>query len=76
LLIGLCFQMLNINPILSLKYAAMGYGLTAPFAIAIIIHISNNKSIMGIHRNGLLVNLLGLITLAIMTICGILYFML
>jgi NRAMP (natural resistance-associated macrophage protein)-like metal ion transporter len=74
LFIGLLFQMLKINPIQSLKYAAIGYGLTAPFAIAIIIHISNNKSIMGIHRNSLIVNILGLISLALMTICGLLYF--
>jgi Mn2+/Fe2+ NRAMP family transporter len=39
--------------------------------IAIILHISNNKKIMGQHTNGKLSNILGFITLILMTFSAI-----
>jgi Mn2+/Fe2+ NRAMP family transporter len=41
--------------------------MTAPVLIAIILHISNNKEIMGKNINSRLSNLLGLAALVIMT---------
>jgi Mn2+/Fe2+ NRAMP family transporter len=43
------------------------HGLTAPVMIAIILHISNNKKVMGKHTNSRLANVLGFIALILMT---------
>jgi len=67
LIIGLSMDFLGISPIKALIYTAILYGLTAPVLIAIILHISNNKKVMGKFTNGLLSNVAGGITLVLMT---------
>jgi Mn2+/Fe2+ NRAMP family transporter len=47
------------------------YGLTAPVLIAMILHISNNKKIMGEYVNGPKANILGCTALIIMTAAAI-----
>jgi len=78
LLLGLSINYIGISPIQSLIYTAILYGLTAPVLIAIIIHISNNKKIMGTNVNGKLSNFLGFSALIIMSVAAIalLYFQL
>lgn len=67
LLLGLSLNYIGISPIQSLIYTAVLYGLTAPVLIAMILHISNNKKIMGEHVNGWLANVMGFTALIIMT---------
>ena len=67
LLLGLCMNYLGISPIQALIYTAVLYGITAPVLIAIILHISNNKAIMGNNVNSLWSNIFGTIALLIMT---------
>jgi Mn2+/Fe2+ NRAMP family transporter len=62
---------IGITPIQSLIYTAILYGLTAPVLIAIILHISNNKEIMGEYVNGRLTNVLGFLALVIMSVAAI-----
>jgi Mn2+/Fe2+ NRAMP family transporter len=45
--------------------------LTAPVLIAIILHISNNKKIMGEKTNGKISNILGFATLVLMTVTAV-----
>ena len=71
LLLGLSLNYIGITPIQSLIYTAILYGLTAPVLIAIILHISNNKKIMGKNVNGKLSNLLGFSALLIMTVAAV-----
>ena len=71
LIIGLLLNYIGISPIKALIYSAILYGLTAPVLIAIILHISNNKKIMGQHTNGRMSNILGSTALVLMTIAGI-----
>jgi len=71
LFLGLMMHYLGLSPIKALIYSAILYGLTAPVLIAIILHISNNKSIMGEHTNGLRSNILGFSTLLLMTVAAI-----
>ncbi|MBZ5855488.1 NRAMP family divalent metal transporter [Flavihumibacter profundi] len=71
LLIGLSLDFLGVSPIKALLYTAISYGLTAPVLIAIILHIGNNKKIMQEHTNSKLSNILGFITLILMTIAAI-----
>jgi Mn2+/Fe2+ NRAMP family transporter len=71
LLLGLSLNYIGISPITALIYSAILYGLTAPVLIAIIIHIANNKKVMGKYTNGGLSNLLGFLTLVLMTFAAV-----
>jgi NRAMP (natural resistance-associated macrophage protein)-like metal ion transporter len=76
LILGLLMNYIGIPPIKALIYSAILYGLTAPVLIAIILHIANNKTVMGKYTNGRLSNFLGFTTLLLMTAAAVvlLYF--
>ncbi len=76
LLLGLAVNYLGFSPIKALLYAAILYGLTAPILIAVILHICNNKLVMGEYTNSRKSNILGIITFLVMTIAAamLLYF--
>lgn len=67
LLLGLSMNYIGISPVKALIYTAILYGITAPVLIAIILHISNNKAIMGTYVNSKISNILGIAALLIMT---------
>ena len=67
LLLGLSLNYIGISPIQALIYSAILYGLTAPVLIAIILHISNNKKIMGKFTNGPISNIFGFTALVLMS---------
>ena len=71
LILGLSLNYVGITPIQSLIYTAILYGLTAPVLIAIILHISNNKLIMGENVNSKKENILGTAALLIMTVAAV-----
>ena len=71
LILGLSLNYIGITPIQSLIYTAILYGLTAPVLIAIIVHISNNKKIMGENVNGPITNLLGFLAFIVMTLAAV-----
>ena len=71
LLVGLSLDFLGVSPIKALLYTAISYGLTAPVLIAIILHIGNNKKIMGMNTNSKFSNILGFITLILMSVAAI-----
>ena len=75
LLLGLSLNYVGISPIKALIYTAILYGVTAPVLIGIILHISNNKKIMGIYVNGIWMNILGFAALVIMLVAAILLFL-
>lgn len=76
LIVGLSLDLLGISPINALLYTAILYGVTAPVMIGIILHIANNRKIMGQFTNNSLSNLLGCITFLLMTLAAgaLLYF--
>jgi len=71
LILGLTLNYIGLSPVKALIYSAILYGLTAPVLIAIILHISNNKKIMGKNTNGKISNILGFAALALMTVAGV-----
>jgi NRAMP (natural resistance-associated macrophage protein)-like metal ion transporter len=71
LILGLSLNYIGISPIKALIYSAVLYGLTAPVLIAIILHISNNRKIMGKNTNGIISNILGSVTLILMTMAAV-----
>ncbi|MFC6875926.1 NRAMP family divalent metal transporter [Flavobacterium myungsuense] len=70
LILGLSLNYIGISPINALIYTAILYGLTAPVLIAIILHIANNKKIMGRNVNSVTVNILGFLAFIIMTLAA------
>ena len=70
-LVGLLINYSGLSPVKALFYTAILYGLTCPVMIALVIHIANNKKIMGEQTNGKLSNLLGGITLLLMTVAAV-----
>ena len=71
LILGLSLNYIGISPIKALIYSAILYGLTAPVLIAIILHISNNKKIMGKNTNGKTSNIFGFVALILMTLAAV-----
>ena len=71
LILGLSLNYIGISPVKALIYTAILYGLTAPVLIAIILHISNNKKVMGEFTNSRKSNILGFATLIIMTVAAV-----
>lgn len=68
LLLGLSLNYIGITPVQALIYAAIFYGVTAPVLIAIILHICNNKSVMGEFVNSKRSNIFGITALVLMSI--------
>ncbi|NEW78918.1 MAG: divalent metal cation transporter [Gelidibacter sp.] len=71
LIVGLALNFIGVSPIKALLFTAIAYGLTAPILIAIILHIGNNKEIMKANTNSKISNILGFITLSVMTVAAI-----
>jgi NRAMP (natural resistance-associated macrophage protein)-like metal ion transporter len=71
LILGLLLNYIGISPMQALVYTAILYGITSPILIAIVLHIANNKRIMGEHTNGKVSNILGIITLIVMTFAAV-----
>jgi len=72
LIMGLAVNYIGLSPMTTLLNAAILYGLTAPVIIGIILHICNNKSVMGMFINSVKSNILGFTTLIVMTIASVL----
>ena len=72
MIIGLLINFLGISPIKMLFYTAVLYGLIAPLLIALILHISNNKKIMGEYTNSRWTNIFGIASFVLMSAASIL----
>ena len=71
LIIGLLIHFVGISPIQALIYTAVLYGVTAPVLIALILHICNNKKIMGRYTNNFWSNFFGIATFLLMTVSSL-----
>jgi NRAMP (natural resistance-associated macrophage protein)-like metal ion transporter len=70
-LVALGINLTGINPVKALLYTAILYGVTAPVLIAIIMHICNNKKLMKEYTNKKYSNVVGVITLLVMSAAAI-----
>jgi NRAMP (natural resistance-associated macrophage protein)-like metal ion transporter len=64
--VGLVLDLLGVNPIRMLFLSALVNGLVAPPLLVLVMLAANNRKIMGNETNGLMLNLLGWTTVAIM----------
>ncbi|MEY4722909.1 MAG: hypothetical protein RLZZ324_422 [Candidatus Parcubacteria bacterium] len=69
--IGLVTNFIGIPPFKMLYYTAIFNGLVAPPLMFLILHISSDRAVMGVHVNGRVSNGLGWIIMAVMTLAGL-----
>ena len=65
--IGFLMNFAQINPFKALFYTAVIYGVISPILILFILLIANNKKVMGNLVNDKVTNILGILTLLIMS---------
>lgn len=70
-IIGLLMNFASIPPFKLLYYTAVLNGLCAVPLMVLILLISNNKSIMNKHTNGIFSNILGVSITGIMALCAV-----
>src|SRR5205823_1619333 len=70
MLVGTILSVAHANPIKLLIWSAVINGLLAPPLIVIILVVCNNRTVMGEHRNGRALNVLGVIGVAMMTLAA------
>ncbi len=71
-LIGMTLNFTGINPITALVGAGVLNGLLAPLLLIVLMHIANNRQIMGDRVNSRLTNFLGGLTIVIMGLAAVL----
>jgi NRAMP (natural resistance-associated macrophage protein)-like metal ion transporter len=71
ILSALLINITGISPMHALILTAVIYGLTAPLLIGMILHICNNRLIMGEHVNGRWSNIFGVLALLLMTVAAL-----
>jgi NRAMP (natural resistance-associated macrophage protein)-like metal ion transporter len=70
-LLGMMINFAGINPIKALFLTAVLNGVLAPPMLFLIMKVSNNRKIMGARVNGLMLNLAGWVTAAVMSAAAI-----
>jgi len=71
LVLGLLLNFIGVNPIQALIYTAILYGLTAPVMIVMVMHIGNNKKVMGKFTNSTWSNISGGLAFVLMAISAV-----
>jgi NRAMP (natural resistance-associated macrophage protein)-like metal ion transporter len=74
--IGLSILFTGLSPIKALLYTAVLYGSIAPILIGIIMHICNNKKIMGRYTNNRWQNIAGFVAIVLMSVAAVALFFL
>ena len=75
-LVALGIPLLGFHPIKAMFYTSLIFGAISPVLIIMIIHMANNKKIMGEHTNGWRLNAFGYLTFSIMLVFAIAVFFL
>ena len=73
--VGFLMNFVHISPFKALFYTAVIYGLISPILILFILLLANNKKVMGKYKNNFVTNILGVLTLAVMTIAAVVFIM-
>jgi NRAMP (natural resistance-associated macrophage protein)-like metal ion transporter len=71
ILSALLINATGISPMRALILTALVYGITSPILIGVILHICNNRMIMGDNVNGRWSNLFGWMALILMTLAAV-----
>jgi Mn2+/Fe2+ NRAMP family transporter len=71
MLAGTVLSIAHANAIKLLIWSAVINGLLAPPLVVLILVVCNNRAVMGQHRNGRVLNVLGAIAGTLMTAAGL-----
>jgi Mn2+/Fe2+ NRAMP family transporter len=71
MVVGMFLNFAHVNAIKLLIWSAVINGLMAPPLIAIVLIVCNNERVMGPHRNGRGLNILGGFAVALMTVAAV-----
>src|SRR3989344_5392575 len=74
--VGLAIPLLGFHPIKALFYTSLFYAVISPILIIMVIHMANNRKIMGNYVNSKRMNWFGYTTFWIMAGCSVLIFFL
>jgi Mn2+/Fe2+ NRAMP family transporter len=69
--LGLVLNFVGLDPIKALIYSAVLNGIVAPVILVLIVHMSDNKKIMGNRTNGKIISAIGWIATIVMIIAGV-----
>ncbi|MBI2669602.1 MAG: Nramp family divalent metal transporter [Candidatus Yanofskybacteria bacterium] len=72
--IGLLIPLLGFHPVKALFFTSILYGIIAPILILMVIHMANNKKVVGERINSRALNILGYLTFLIMAFFAVLIF--
>jgi NRAMP (natural resistance-associated macrophage protein)-like metal ion transporter len=68
--IGLMLNFVGLDPIKALIYSAVANGIVAPLILVLIVHMGDNKKIMGSRANGKIISAIGWLATGVMTVVG------
>jgi len=71
LLLGVVFMSLGIKPIEVIKFAQVANGILLPVIAIFLFWVVNKVSVMGVHKNNLMQNILGAIFILLAIILGV-----
>lgn len=71
MLFGIGANLIHIDPIQSLIYAAVANGVIAPVILFFVVRLSGNKHLMGEYVNRPFVSFMGWVTIIVMALSGI-----
>jgi NRAMP (natural resistance-associated macrophage protein)-like metal ion transporter len=71
MLLGIGANLIHIDPIRALIYAAVANGVIAPVILFFVVRLSSNKHLMGDYVNRPVVSFMGWITIIVMALSGI-----
>ena len=71
MVIGIAANLVHLDPIKALIYAAVANGVIAPIILFFVVRLSNNKHLMGDYVNHPFISKMGWITIGFMAISGI-----
>ncbi len=68
--VGVLANFMHLDPIRGLIWAAVANGVIAPVILFFVVRIAANRRIMGDYASGLLANIVGWLTIALMALSG------
>jgi Mn2+/Fe2+ NRAMP family transporter len=69
--LGLLLNFVGLDPIKALIYSAVANGIVAPIILVLIVHLGDNKKIMGQWVNNRAISAIGWTTAAVMIVVGV-----
>lgn len=73
-ILGMAIPYFGISAVKALIWTAIIHGIVAPFLIATLLHMANNPAIVGPNVNKKLTNFIGYLTLVVMSLAIIVFF--